>query len=247
MIGKCVIEKRYTISQRRWQILISAFLTFSPKKEVAGYGMYFHEKPLEKRQIIEELYRMIKEGVLLPKEEILEMNGEYKELLETCERAKIGCFLENKEHTSNFLFYLGEESVICEPSSVRKNSFCFSMIKLEEIPVYLMKTGFFPEYQIENAREDSRELTIPLLKSRTEELFHKNQAETILTLLDLKNGENIARLALWKEGGEEYLIWEGLRTSGRRLFLKENLKKVWKELTKYVVCGGGSTNAWSGL
>lgn len=230
-----IMDKKWSISQSQWQLLLSQC-----GKELK-YGIYFCKEKQEKRQVIENLYQMVHRGILLPNREKLVISSEYRRLLELCSKAKKGCFLENKEQIGNLFIYMGKECVLCEVSAVQKNCFIFSIKKREEILSYLFEIGFFPRYQIESIKEDDQQITYSILEKESWELLSNYKGQKIVTFLDLERKEKLARLFLSEEEGEEYLIWEEKNNKGRELLSEESLKKIWKELVENVVCGSKGT------
>lgn len=136
MTKESVIDKRWIITQSQWQLLLSQF-----GKELE-YGLYFNMEKQEKRQVIENLYEMVKKEILLLDGNRLTVHKEYRRLLELFAKAKKGCFLENKEEMLHLFLYLGEECVICETSSIYKDCFVFSVKKREEALSYLLRLDF---------------------------------------------------------------------------------------------------------
>ena len=235
MRKESVIDKRWIISQNQWQLLLSRF-----GKELK-YGIYFNMEKQEKRQVIENLYEMAKREILLLDGGRLIVHKEYRRLLELSTKAKKGCFLENKEEMINLFLYLGEECVICEPSSTQKDCFIFSIKKREEILSYLFEIGFFPRYCNVTGEKESQQTTFLIVEKENWDLPEDYKGEKVVTFLDLEKEEEFARLFLLMEEGEEYLIWEEKNRRGKGLLSEENLKKIWKELVENGVCG--SVNA----
>lgn len=229
-----VIDKRWIISQSQWQLLLSQF------GEELKYGIYFNTEKQEKRQIIENLYKMVKKEILLLDGSRWIVHNEYRRLLELSTKAKKGCFLENKEEMNNLFLYLGEECVICETSSVWKDCFVFSIKKKEELLSYLFEIGFFPRYRIVSGEKENQQTTFCIIERENWDLSEDYQGEKMVTFFDLEKEEEFARLFLFKEEGEEYLIWEEKNRRGKGLLSEENLKKIWKELLDNGVCGSGS-------
>lgn len=230
-----VMEKRWKITQNQWQILLSQY-----GKNI-GYGMYFPKEEQGKSQVIEELYRMVKIGILLVEGEKLAIADEYRKLLEICAKAERGCFLEDKEEEEKIFFYMGEDCVICESSSNQKNCFVFSIKKREKLLSYFLEIGFFPRYQIENDRENNEDYQVSILEKESQELPGNGRVEKIATFFDLKKEEQTARLLISREEGEEYLVWEEKDRRGKRLLSEKNLKEIWKEFVEDAACGSGST------
>ncbi|MCI8407874.1 MAG: hypothetical protein HFJ09_01185 [Lachnospiraceae bacterium] len=234
MRKESVIDKRWIISQSQWQLLLSQY-----EKELK-YGIYFNTEKQEKRQIIENLYKMVKKEILLLDGSRFIVHNEYRRLLELSAKAKKGCFLENKDEMSNLFLYLGEECVICETSSIQKDCFIFSIKKREEILSYLFEIGFFPRYCTMNGEKEIPQTTFLMVEKENWNLPEDYKGEKMVTFLDLEKEEEFARLFLLKEEGEEYLLWEEKNRRGKGLLSEENLKKIWKELVDNAVCGSGN-------
>lgn len=232
MKKESVIDKRWIISQSQWQLLLSQF----GKK--LGYGIYFNMEKQKKRQVIENLYEMVKKEILLSDRNRLKVHKEYRKLLELSAKAKKGCFLENKEEMIHLFLYLGEECVICETSSVYKDCFVFSVKKREEVLSYLFEIGFFQRYCI--VSEENQNTTFHIIEKENGNLPEDYMGEKLVTFFNLEKKEEFARVFLLKEEGEEYLIWEEKDRKRKGLLSEENLKKIWKELLDNGVCGSGA-------
>lgn len=234
MKKESVIDKRWIISQSQWQLLLSQF------GREWGYGLYFNMEEQEKRQVIENLYEMVKKEILLSDGNRLTVHKEYRRLLELSAKAKKGCFLENKEELLQLFLYLGEKCVICETSSVQKDCFVFSVKKREEVLSYLFEIGFFPRYCIVSGEKENQNTTFHIIEKENEHLPEDYIEEKLATFVDLEKKEEFARVFLLKEEGEEYLIWEEKDRKRKGLLSEENLKKIWKELLDNGVCGSGA-------
>lgn len=242
MRSRQMTDKRWTISQNQWQLLLSQC-----GKETE-YGMYFTKEQQDKRQVAENLYQMVKEGILLPKEEKLEISSEYKMLLELCNNAKKGCLIEYQEGNQTMFLYLGEKSVICESSAIQSNGFTFSVKSEQELLFCLMEKDIFPSYQIENKEEPVWEIQGSVLEKESLELWKNHKVESIVTFFELETGKKTGRFLLYQEDGEEYLVVEKKGEKGKGLLLHEkNLRQIWKELWLDGVFRSGSTCAWTGV
>lgn len=220
-----IMDKRWTISQNQWQLLLSQC-----GKE-NRYGMYFTKEQQEKRQVVENLYQMVKEGILLPKEEKLEISSDYKKLLELCTNTKKGCLIEYQEGNQTLFLYLGEKSVLCENSAIKSNSFTFSVKTKEELLLYFMEKGIFPQYHTEGKEDSTWEPEGSFLEKESSELWKNPKVESIATFFDLDTGKKTGRFLLYQEDGEEYLLVEKESEKGKRLLMHEkNLGQIWKEL-----------------
>lgn len=228
MTKEQIMDKKWVISQSQWQLLLSQF------GEEIKYGIYFQYELQGKRQVIENLYEMVKGGILLPEKGKLVIASEYRRLLEISARAKKGCYVENKEEGGNFFIYLEEESVLCEPSPARKNCFLFSIKKREEILDYLLENNYFPMYQIESNKD--------FLQKESSEVWDCDKVKKSITFFDITKEEKLAQILITNEKGEEYLIWEERDDRGKKLLSEKCLKKVWKELMDNVVCRSAGTH-----
>lgn len=220
-----IMDKKWTISQNQWQLLLSQC------GKGNRYGMYFTKEKQDKRQVVENLYQMVKVGILIPKEENLEISSEYKKILALCTNAKKGCLIEYQEGNQTMFLYLGERSVLCENSAIKSNSFTISVKTEEELLGFFMEKGIFPQYQTEGKEDSDWKIEGSVLDKESPELWKNPKVESIVTFFDLDTGNKTGRFLLCQEAGEEYLIAEKKGEKGKRLLMHEkNLNQIWKEL-----------------